>query len=144
MFPFKSEAIADKRTTNPLRSEEKKERTYFKSDWTCFKANNSVSPKGHRSSQTHVSIKFVLVGSVVMVGKVELDSTFPIIIIQTVWRRPIADHMETRLSNCDPVPRRACMQATFPFALKRMKQTDSSLRSILKMKIKKRFRTPAI
>ena len=57
MFPFKSESIADKRTTNPLRSEEKKERTYFKSDWRCFKANNSVSPIEHRSSQTHVSIK---------------------------------------------------------------------------------------
>ena len=51
------EAIADKRTTNLLRSEEKKERTYFKSDWTCFKANNSVLPILHRSSQTHVSIK---------------------------------------------------------------------------------------
>ena len=57
MFPFKSEAIADKRTTNPLQSEEKKERTYCKSHWTCFKANDSVSPKGYRSSQTHVSIK---------------------------------------------------------------------------------------
>ena len=57
MFPFKSEPIADKRTTNFLRSEEKKERTYFKSDLTCFKANNSVSTKGHRSSQTHFSIK---------------------------------------------------------------------------------------
>ena len=58
MFPFKSEAIAEKRTTNhPLRSEEKKARTHFKSDWTCFKANNSVSPIGHRSSQTHVSTK---------------------------------------------------------------------------------------
>ena len=50
MFPFKSEAIADKRATDPLRSEEEKERTYFKSDWTCFKANNSVSPIGPRSS----------------------------------------------------------------------------------------------
>ena len=57
MFSFKSEAIADKRTTIPLRSEEKKARSYFKSDWTCFKANNSVSPIGHRSSQTHVSIE---------------------------------------------------------------------------------------
>ena len=27
MFPFKSEAIADKRATDPLRSEEEKERT---------------------------------------------------------------------------------------------------------------------
>ena len=42
MFSFKSEAIADKRTTNPLRSEEEKERTYFRTDWTCFKANNIV------------------------------------------------------------------------------------------------------
>ena len=50
MFPFKSEVIADKRTTYPLRSEEKKERTYCKSDCTCFKANNSVSPIEHRSS----------------------------------------------------------------------------------------------
>ena len=57
MFPFNSEAIADQRTTNPLRSEAKKDRAYFKSDWTCFKVNNSVSPIGHRSSQTHVSIK---------------------------------------------------------------------------------------
>ena len=57
MLPFKSEAIAEKRTNNPLRSEKKKDRTYFKSDWTCFKANNSVSPIGNRSSQTHVSIK---------------------------------------------------------------------------------------
>ena len=57
MFPYKTEAIADKRTTNPLQSEEKKARTYFKSDWTCFKANNSVSPIGHRSSQTRVPIK---------------------------------------------------------------------------------------
>ena len=57
MFPFKSEAIADKRTTNPLQSEEKKECTYCKSHWTCFKANNSVSLIGYRSSQTHVSIK---------------------------------------------------------------------------------------
>ena len=57
MSPLKSEAIADKRTANPLRREEKKEPTYFKSDWTCFKANDSVSPIGHRSSQTHVSIK---------------------------------------------------------------------------------------
>ena len=57
MFPYKTEAIADKRTTNPLQSEEKKARTYFKSDWTCFKANNSVSPIRHRSSQTSVSIK---------------------------------------------------------------------------------------
>ena len=56
MFPFKYEAIGDKRTTNPPQSEEKKKCTYFKSDWTCFKANNSVSPIGHRSSQTHVSI----------------------------------------------------------------------------------------
>ena len=47
MFPFKFEAIADKRTNNPLRSEEKKKHTYFKSDWTCFKENNSVSPMGH-------------------------------------------------------------------------------------------------
>ena len=52
MFPFKSEAIADKHTTNPLRSEEKKEHSYFKSDWMCFKADNSVLPIGHRSSQT--------------------------------------------------------------------------------------------
>ena len=51
-----SEAIADKRTSNPLRSEEKKERTYFKSDWTHFKANNSVSPIGHTSSQIHVPL----------------------------------------------------------------------------------------
>ena len=57
MFPFRSEAIADKRTTNPLRNEEKKARTCFKSDWRYFKANNSVSPIGHRLSQTHVSIK---------------------------------------------------------------------------------------
>ena len=57
MFPHKTEAIADKRTTNPLQSEEKKARTYFKSDWTCFKENNSVSPIGHRSYQTRVSIK---------------------------------------------------------------------------------------
>ena len=57
MFPFKSEAIADKRTANPLRSEEKKKRTYFKSDWICFKANNSASLIGHRSSQTHVPNK---------------------------------------------------------------------------------------
>ena len=56
MFPFKSEAIAGKRTTNPQGSEEKEERTYFKSDWKCFKANDSMSPIGHRSSQTHVSI----------------------------------------------------------------------------------------
>ena len=126
MFPFKSEGIADKRTTNPLRSEEKKPSTYLKSDWsrhdTCFKANNIVSPIGHRSSQTHVSIKIVLVGSVVMVRKVELDSAFPI--IETVCRRSkqtpgtnvticlqcgadlsaivsqtVADHMETRLKS---------------------------------------------
>ena len=32
MFPFKSEAIADKRTINPLRSAEKKQGTYLKSD----------------------------------------------------------------------------------------------------------------
>ena len=57
IFPLKSEAIEDKCTTNPLRSEEKKEYTYFKSDWTFFKANNSGSPIAHRSSQTHVSIK---------------------------------------------------------------------------------------
>ena len=82
MFPYKTEAIADKRTTNPLRSEEK---TYFKSDWTCFKENNSVSPIGHRSYQTHVSIKTVIAKSVVMVRKVELDSTFPI--TQTLCRR---------------------------------------------------------
>ena len=44
VLPFKSEAIADKRTPDPLRSEEKKDRTCFKSDWTCFKANNSVPP----------------------------------------------------------------------------------------------------
>ena len=43
MFPFKSDAIADKRITNSLRSEEKKGRTYFKSDWTCFKADNRMS-----------------------------------------------------------------------------------------------------
>ena len=35
MFSFKSEAIADKRITNPLLSKEKKEGTFFKSDWTC-------------------------------------------------------------------------------------------------------------
>ena len=57
MFPYKTEAIADKRTTNPLQSEEKKARTYFKSDWTCFKPNNSVSPIGHRSSQIGIFIK---------------------------------------------------------------------------------------
>ena len=57
MFPYKTEAIADKRTTNSLRSEEKKARTYFKSDWTCFKENNSVSPIEHRSYQTCVSIE---------------------------------------------------------------------------------------
>ena len=70
-----SEAIADKRTSNPLQSEEKKEHTCSKSDWMCFKANNSVSPIGHTSSQIHVpliNLKIVLVGSVVMVGKVEL------------------------------------------------------------------------
>lgn len=48
--------------------------TYFESDWTlhntCFKVNDSVSPILRRSSQTHVSV-----GSVVMVGKVELDSS---------------------------------------------------------------------
>ena len=72
MFPFKSEAIADKGTTNPLRSADKKERTLFKSDWMYFKANNSVSQIGHRSSQTHVSLTIVLVGSVEMIGEVEL------------------------------------------------------------------------
>ena len=36
--------------------QEKKARAYFKSDWTCFKANNSVSPIGHKSSRTHVAI----------------------------------------------------------------------------------------
>ena len=57
MFPFKSEAVSDNRITNPLLSEEKKVLTYFKSDWTCFKGNNSVLPIGHKSYQTHVSIK---------------------------------------------------------------------------------------
>ena len=47
MLPFKSEAITDKCTTNPLRREVKKACTYFKSDSTCFKANNSVLPIGH-------------------------------------------------------------------------------------------------
>ena len=72
MFPFKSEAIADKRTTNPLRSEEKKECTYFKSDWTCFKANNSVLPIEHRSSW----LRHTFPSTIVLVGKVEPDSTF--------------------------------------------------------------------
>ena len=55
----------------------KKARTYFKSDWTCFKPNNSVSPIGHRSSQIGIFIKklIVLVRSVVMVRKVELNAT---------------------------------------------------------------------
>ena len=89
--------------------------TYFESDWTlhntCFKVNDSVSPILRRSSQTHVSV-----GSVVMVGKVELDSSvadrcsrrgqmFPRVcdVAQTHWwscrrrRRPI-DHVETSSS----------------------------------------------
>ena len=82
IIPFKFEAIADKRTTNPVRREENKERTYFKSDWRCYKGNNSVPPIGQRHA---FPLKIVLVGSVVMVGKVKLDSTFPIIV--TVCRR---------------------------------------------------------
>ena len=63
---------------------------------------------GHRSSQTHVSIKIVSVGIVVMVGKVELDSIFPI--IQTVCRRS-PQTPGTNVSIClrrDVAYRRSC------------------------------------
>ena len=128
MFPYKTEAIADKRTTNPLQSEEKKARTYFKSDWTCFKANNSVSPIGHRSSQTRVSIKNCL-SQKCRNGQENRTKfnrpcaadrlrrrgqMFPYVCnVPATWRRPIgdrvtdrpqtvADHMETRLY-CSPI-----------------------------------------
>ena len=106
MFPYKTEAIADKRTTNPLRSEEKKARTYFKSDWTCFKENNSVSPIGHRSYQTRISIKNCL--SQMRRNGQESGTRFKCFHMSATWHRPIGDcvpdrsqtvpdHMETRL-----------------------------------------------
>ena len=124
MFPYKTEAIADKRTTNPLRSEEKKARTYFKSDWTCFKENNSVSPIGHRSYQTRVSIKnclsqkrrngqesgtrFNFPDHPDRVPQIASDAGVKCFHMSATWHRPIGDcvsdrsqtvpdHMETRL-----------------------------------------------
>ena len=94
MFPYKTEAIADKRTTNPLQSEEKKARTYFKSDWTCFKASNSVSPIGHRSSQTCVPLKIVLVRSVVVARKIELNSTDRVPLVASDTRRSASLHQK--------------------------------------------------
>ena len=129
MFPYKTEAIADKRTTNPLQSEEKKGRTFFKSDWTCFKANNSVSPIGHRSSQTRVSInnclsqkcrngqesrtKFNFPDYPDRVPQIASDAGGKCFHMSATWCRPIgdrvpdrsqtvADHMETRLY-CSPI-----------------------------------------
>ena len=94
MFPFKTEVIASKRATNLCEARRKMGARGFPAEWrqaltsslighdTCFKANNIVSPIGHRQT---FPLKIVLVGRVVMVGKVELDSTFTI--IQTVCCR---------------------------------------------------------
>ena len=78
MSPCAITATADKRNLSAKTAPG----IFFKSDWrihdTGFNANNSVSPIGRRSSQTNVSIKIVQVKSVIMGGKVKLDSTFPI------------------------------------------------------------------
>ena len=111
-------------TRVPLRRE-KKSRTFFKSDWTCFKANYSAS-YGHRSSQTLDSNKNYL--SRKRRNGRDSGPRFNIPIIQTVFHRfpqtpgtdvsiclrrdadlsaivsqtdreTVADHMGTRLKN---------------------------------------------
>ena len=64
---------------------------FLNSNWavtdTCFKRNNGMSPIAADHPRQASPLKSVVVGEIVMVGKVEPSSTLPI--TQIVRRRPL-------------------------------------------------------